>query len=165
MMDLFSDTNFWILVSFVIFLVLFLRYGLDSIIDMLDQRTKKIRNELDEAEQLRIEAQEMLADSKRKQQNAEDEAERILNEAKEKAKRLVDQAEKELEKAIEKQKQQAKDRIDSAEKQALLDIRHEVSKIAIQASQDILTTRLDRIDHDPLVDYSIDQIDDTILPN
>jgi F-type H+-transporting ATPase subunit b len=163
--DLLQDTNFWVLVSFVVFLALFFRYGLDSIINMLDQRSQKIRDELDEAEQLRIEAQEMLANYKRKQQNAEEEADRILAEAKDKAKRLVDQAEKELEQAIEKQKKQAEDRIKSAEQKALLDIRREVSDIAIKASEDILKSRLNRIDHDPLVNQSIDQIDEDRLPN
>lgn len=165
MTDLFHDTNFWVLISFVILLIIFIRYGLDGILGMLDQRTEEIRDELDEAEQLRIEAQEMLADYKRKQQNAEDEASRILDEAKEKAKRLVDQAEKELEKAIERQKKQAEERIASAQQQALIDIRNDVSNIAIRASQNILTSRLEGIDHDPLVNHSIDQIDDTILPN
>ena len=58
-MKLFADPEFWVLVSFVVFFVLFGRRLWAAVTGMLDGRAAAIRAELDEAQRLRREAEAM----------------------------------------------------------------------------------------------------------
>jgi len=78
-------------------------------------RSSRIRNELDEAQALREEAQKTVAEFKRKQRDALKEAEQILDHAKIEAKRLAERAERDLEAALERREQAALDKIAQAD--------------------------------------------------
>ena len=97
----------------------------------LDGRSETVRDELEEAQRLREDAQHTLAEYQRKQRDALKEAENIITEAQNEALRIKEAADLRTEELLKRREQQALDMIASAEAQALADVRSLASDIAI----------------------------------
>ena len=82
---MFSDPTFWTAVAVVLFIALVAKPVSRMATKALDERAEKIKAELDEAERLRNEAQDLLAQYQRKQRDAAKEAEAIIEHAKQEA--------------------------------------------------------------------------------
>jgi len=88
-----AEAETWVAVAFVIFVGIMIYYGVHTmIVGALDQRSARIRGELDEARRLKDEAAALLAEYRRKQQTAEREAAQIVAGAKAEADRLAVEA-------------------------------------------------------------------------
>jgi len=77
-MELFGSPEFWVLIAFIIFVVLVAKPVSKMITTSLDQRSARIKATLDEAQRLRDEAQQLLAENQRRQRDAAKEAADIL---------------------------------------------------------------------------------------
>jgi F-type H+-transporting ATPase subunit b len=121
-------------IAFVIFVVLVLWKGMSKITVGLDKRADEIRAQLDEAQQLREEAQAALAGYQRKQRDALAEAEEIIAHAKEEAERMKTDATAALMATLKRREDQAVDRIAQAEAKALQDVRDQAVELAIAAT-------------------------------
>ena len=76
---IYLDSKFWVAIPVVLFIALVIYKGaLRSLSKALDDRSDKIKAELDEARRLREEAQQLLASYHRKQKEAEAQAEEIV---------------------------------------------------------------------------------------
>jgi F-type H+-transporting ATPase subunit b len=154
----FHDPTFWVAVAFVLFVALTLKPLKKAIFGALDGRAEKIRFELDEAARLREEAQKMLAEYKRKQNDASKEAEDLLAHAKVEAERLGKEAEKEMEAALKRREAAALEKIAQAESKALSEVRGQAVDVAIAAAGKLLSDKLDEAKASDLVDHSIEEI-------
>lgn len=135
--------EFWVLVSFVIFMGLLVWKGVPGLVGKsLDQRAAAIRTELDEARRLREEAQQLLADYQRKTREAEDEAKAIIEAAKHEAEVLAAETRKALAEQVERRTKTAEEKIARAEAQALSDVRAAAVDLAVKASESILKAKL-----------------------
>ncbi|RMF39078.1 MAG: F0F1 ATP synthase subunit B, partial [Alphaproteobacteria bacterium] len=76
-----ESPEFWVAVAFVIFVAATFRPLYRQAAAALDARAARIKNEIDEAQALREEAQALLAEYKRRQRAALKEAEEILEHA------------------------------------------------------------------------------------
>ena len=74
-MEFFQDPASWILISFIIFCGIMWRFAKDKFLSMIDSRIETIKKEITTAENLRVEAQELLAQYQRKQRDVAQEAE------------------------------------------------------------------------------------------
>ncbi len=122
-MEIFSTPEFWVAVAFVFFVGLLFKPGSKFVIGALDERAERIRSQLDEAQRLREEAQHLLAEYQRKQRQALQDAEAILNQARATAERHREDSAAELAQTLERRERQAMDRIAQAEAEALAEVR------------------------------------------
>ena len=137
-MEFLQDPAFWAAVAFVIFIAATAKPISRLLTAGLDNRADKIRSDLEEAEKLREEAQDLLASYQRKQRDALAEAEAIIAHAGEEAERLAVQERDKLEAALERRQKQAIDRIAQAEAQALDLVRAKTVDVALDATRDYL---------------------------
>ena len=112
---MFSDPTFWTAVGFVIFVAAVARVVWRGATKALDDRAAGIKASIDDAAALREEAQALLADYRKKQQGAEEEARAMLDHAREEAARIAEEAERALEEALGRREQQALAKIAQAE--------------------------------------------------
>jgi F-type H+-transporting ATPase subunit b len=159
MEGLLHDLNFWVLISFVIFVALAWRPLYRIVVTALDQRAEDIRRDIDEAVRLREEAQALLASYKRQQRDAAQETAEILASARTEADRLKEQASADLDSLLKRREQQALDRIAQAESQAMTEVRGLAVDLAIAATRKLLAERASGEKAASLVDDSIRQID------
>jgi len=154
-----SDAHNWVLVSCIIFLYVLVKYAKDTIVGGLDARTERIRNELAEAERLRTEAQELLAQYQRKHRDAMKDAEEIIAHARETSERLTDEAKADIEETINRRETQLEDKISRAEASAMQEIRDRAAELAIAAAEKLIMDNLSAKDgHSKMIDESIKQM-------
>ncbi|MEM7227155.1 MAG: F0F1 ATP synthase subunit B [Pseudomonadota bacterium] len=155
---MFHDPTFWVLVAFVIFFLGVFRPVVKLLGGGLDKRRERIQIQLEEAHNLREEAQRTLAEYKRKQRDAVEEAEQILRNAKHEADRLREQAAQDLELALKRRTEQAEEKIRQAEANALQEVRAQAVDLAIAATGHLLTDQLDPARAEALIDQSIQDV-------
>jgi F-type H+-transporting ATPase subunit b len=152
-MELLHETEFWVLLGFVLFFALFWRRIGQALLGGLDARAARIRQQLVEAEQLRAEAEAMLRESEQRQRAALEETEKLLSEAKREAARLQDQSARDLAVLLERRRLSAIEKIGQAEATAVAEVRQYAVDIAIAATQRILVEQV----KGPLAERMIDQ--------
>ena len=133
------EAEFWVGVAFFVFVALLGYLGAHRmILASLDQRRDKIKSELDEARRLREEAEKLLAEYRRRQQDAESEAQTIIRNAQAEAERVAEEAHARLEELIARRTAIAQTKIAQAEAQALADVRAAAADAAVTAAEKIL---------------------------
>ncbi|HRQ61995.1 MAG TPA: hypothetical protein PLO23_10890 [Alphaproteobacteria bacterium] len=157
-MSLLQDTNFWLLGSFLIFSGVIYKYGKDAFLSLLDTRIAAIKKELTESENLRIEAQELLAQYQRKHRDAVKEAEKIVSNAEKHAIEIRKRAEAELVETMDRREEQFRDRMKNMERAAMNEIQSYAANLSIQATQRIIAEKLDKKIATQLVDRSVKNI-------
>ncbi len=155
LMAFLQDPTFWVLVAFVIFIAATARPISRLATAGLDKRADKIRADLEEAEKLREEAQDLLAGYQRKQRDAIKEAEAIVAHAREEAERLGRQGREKLEASLERRGKLALERIAQAEAQALDSVRAKTIDMALDATRDFLSHELKGKQADALIKAAI----------
>jgi F-type H+-transporting ATPase subunit b len=139
MMELINEPETWVAIAFVIFIGILVRLGVPNMLTKaLDDRSARIKAELDEALKLRKEAEGVLAEYKRKQSEAEQVAASIIVNARSEAERLAAEAKAKVEDFIARRTKMAETKIAQAEAQALADVRAAAADAAIAAAEKIL---------------------------
>jgi F-type H+-transporting ATPase subunit b len=134
------EAEFWVAVAFVVFIGVLGYVGAHArLLKGIDGRRERIKSGLDEARRLKAEAEALLATYRRKQQEAEREAETIVASAKGEAERLAAEAEAKIEEFIARHTKMAENKIAQAEAQALADVRSAAAEVAVAAAEAILS--------------------------
>lgn len=154
-----NDPTFWVATAFVAFFIVLVYLKVPgSVGAQLDKRADKIRTDLEEAEALFKEAQDLLASYQKKQRDAAKEAEAIADHAKEEAARMLESGRKRLEDSLARREQLAKDRIAQAEAAAIDDVRIRTVDIAMDATQAILAKGMVDAKSDAMIDDAIKEL-------
>jgi F-type H+-transporting ATPase subunit b len=134
------EAEFWVAVSFVLFIAVLGYFGVHKLIlHHVDQRSDRIKAELDDARRLKEEAQALLAEYQRKQREAEQEAAAIIAGASAEAERLVAEAKVKTEEFVARRTKMAETKIAQAEAQAVADVRAAAAEAAVSAAEKVLT--------------------------
>jgi F-type H+-transporting ATPase subunit b len=141
-MRMLHDPEIWVLVSFVIFFVLFGARLWKAIVGLLDGRADAIRAELAEAQRLREEAEAMLAEAEQARVAAMAEAGEVLARSREEAARLTAAAVAEAEASARRRERLALERIAAAEKAAVTEVRNTAADVATRAAELVLAQGL-----------------------
>ncbi len=153
------DATAWSLVGLVLFMGLVLYLKVPAMITKgLDERSDKIRTDLDEARELREEAQNLLAEYQAKRQAAEKEAEEIVAVAKREASALSEDAARKTAEFVERRTASAEQKIAQAEAQAMADVRASAVDVAIAAAEQIVAGKTTGSTASGLIKSSIAEI-------
>lgn len=154
----YMTAEFWVAVGFVLFVALVARTAMRVLSVALDERAKRIREQIDEAARLAEEAHQLLATYERKQREAAEEAETIVDHARREADRLAERAAQDLERSLARREELAMERIAQAEQAALADIRSRIVDVAMAATRQLLGERLTDAQSGTLIDQAIAEL-------
>ncbi len=155
-----GNTDFVVLLGFILFIAVLVYFKVPAMLGgMLDQRAEGIKSELDEARALREDAQTLLASFERKQKEVQDQADRIVTQAKEEAELAAEQAKVDLEQSIVRRLAAAEDQIASAEASAVKEVRDQAITIAIGAANDVIAKQMTATEGNKLIDAAIAEVD------
>ena len=158
-MELLTDAHFWVGIAFVVFAAVLVMAGVHKFAwKALGDAGDKVRAQLDEANQLREEAQALLARIQADRETSEKLAAEIMANAKDQAKRMEAEAQERLAEQIERRGQLAERRIATAEAQATAEVKAAAGELAAQMAESVLTARLVGAKTDPLIDAAIGQM-------
>jgi len=134
------EAETWVALAFIVFVAGLGYIGVHRMIGKsLDDRSARIRAELDEARKLKDEAAQLLADYQRKRGEAETEAQAIIADARAEAGRLAVEAKAKIEEFVARRTKLAETKIAQAEAQAAADVRGAAAEAAAAAAEKILT--------------------------
>jgi len=158
-MALLIDSHFWVGLALVVFLGVLVLVGVHKLAwKALGDAGAKVQAQLDEAEALRKEAQNLLAQVKAQKEAADKLAAEITANAKEEAKRLQVEAKDKLAEQIQRRAEMAERRIAQAEAQAAAEVKAAAADLAAAMAEKVLTARLAGAKSDPMVDRAIGQL-------
>lgn len=154
----YHGAEFWVGTAFVL-VVLLLAKPIGSLVkSMLNKRIDGIAKRIQDAANLRDDAQKLLADYEKKFLNADKEAEAILA----KSQREIEYFKKEnlskLEAEMKIREKDAEDRIKAAKEKAAKEISDLTSELTIKAVKTAIMKNLDTKTQDKLIDNSISLI-------
>ena len=155
-----ANTDFIVLIAFILFIAVLFYFKVPGMLSkMLDDRSNGIQSELDEARSLRDEAQALLASYERKHREVQEQADKIVAQAKIDAEAAADQAREDLARSIERRMASAEDQIASAQSAAIKEVRDTAVTVAIAAARDVIAKQMTAADANKLVDDAISQVD------
>ncbi len=133
------EAEFWVLVAFVILMAIGWYVGaFTKLLDGLDARGRRIRAELGEAKRLREEAAAVLADYKRRRDEAGREAEAMVAAARAEAERVASEAHVRMADFVTRRTKAAEAKIAQAEVQATQQVRAAAADAAVRVSEAVL---------------------------
>ncbi len=159
---MYFDETAWVAIAFILFFVLVWKKGKKAVVSLLDERSALIAKELNEAKSLKEEALEELRLALQNQKNVSDEAENIIKDAKETAKKIQEEANLKSLEIIKRKEEQAKQKILSLEAEAVKNIREITSRIVIDASRTYIQDKLDNKEKINLISKSSNEIKSSI---
>jgi len=137
---MFEDPETWVAIAFIILLGVFAYVGVHrTMLKALDNRSARIKAELDDARRLKDEAAKVLAEYKARRASAEREAADIVESAKVEAERIATEAKAKMEDFVARRTKTAENKIALAEAQALADVRAAAAEAAVNAAASILS--------------------------
>ncbi|HPF78578.1 MAG TPA: hypothetical protein PLF01_04710 [Alphaproteobacteria bacterium] len=156
MMELLAhDTHLWVTISFLVFVLIAFKMGRKSVLAGLDSRIEQVKSEIENAERLRVEAQELLAQYQRKQRDAEKEADEMVARAMEQAKLLRETAETDLSELMTRREAQLTERLRRLEENAIAEIQNHAADLAVAATTEMIAQTLDEKTNAALNEESI----------
>lgn len=158
-MEFIFEPEFWVAVSFFLFVGVVLYLGVHKkIASALDARSAAIAKELEEAKRLREEAEKVLADYRRKQGDVAKETKGIIDLASKEAEILAAETRRSVKEQFERRMKLAEDKIARAEAEALREVRTAAAEAAVKAAQMVIAAKLTPEAADKLISQGIDAL-------
>lgn len=154
-----TDPRFWVAVAFFALVALSYKKIASFAVRALDERSAKIKSELDEARRLREEAEAVLEQYKQKQAEYLQEAENMLANARKDADAMRAFTETELKGALEIRMKQALERIAQEESNAVAEVRNHVVDIALSAARALIADHVSSMSQDELIKLALSDIE------
>ena len=137
---MFEEPETWVAIAFIILMGLFGYLGVHrTVLKALDNRSARIKGELDDARRLKEEAVKVLEEYKARRASAEREAEDIITTARTEAERIATEAKAKMEDFVARRTRTAENKIALAEAQALADVRAAAAEAAVAAAANIMS--------------------------
>src|SRR5467141_3462855 len=133
----------WTVVVFGLLLALLWKFGWPTILKSVEDRERRIQQQLEEAERARAEAARLLEEHKRTTAAAHAEAQELIAQARSVAEKeraaLLAQAREQYEQLLER----ARKEIESEKEKAILELRREAVDLSIAAASKLIEANLD----------------------
>jgi F-type H+-transporting ATPase subunit b len=150
------DAPAWIALAMVaVFALLIWKRVPAAIAAALDKKIASIRVQLDEAAQIRAQAEALRAEYEAKASQADAEVATMLDRARTEAQGIVAQAEADAAALVERRARMAEDKIAAAERTALEEVRAKAASAATAAAEALIRDNLDAAADKPMIDSTI----------
>ena len=152
------DATFWVAISFIMFLGILLYFKIpQKIKGILDDNISNIKNQIDESENLKEEAKNILSEHEKKISNSKNEVKLMINKANEISEKNVIKTNEEFHNLMENRKKNAEERIKQMKNQALKDIKNASVKVAIDSVEKLIKNSLDKSKLDKIYSSSLEE--------
>ena len=159
------DATFWVAISFFIFLgiLIYLKVPQKINSSLIDQ-INKIKNELDEAERLKVESKNLLSNYENKIDKSVKETKKIIYQAKNDCEKIILEKTKKFHQIMENRKKNTEQKIIQMKENALKDIKNISIKISMEAVEHLINNSIDKKKLEKFYSKSLEQTK-TVLKN
>ena len=152
------DATFWVAISFFIFFggLIYLKIP-QKINTALSNQINQIKNELNEAEKLKVEAKNLLSNYEDKIDKSKKEVQSIINTAKQDSEKIILEKTKKFHEIIENKKKMASQKINMMKENALQDIKNTSIKISMKTVKHLVKNSIDKSKLEKFYTTSLEQ--------
>jgi len=161
---MFSDPQFWVAVSFILFIAAIFNPVRKILTSSLDAQINDIKNKLDDVENIKNEAQKTLDELKEREAKVEKEIQNLKLESEKRIVAFKDTFASKLTDQIEKRKILAENKIEQLIRDTNNSIKNYISNVAIEATRNILLQNLSKDIKSDLIEESITEFN-SVLKN
>src|SRR6266446_6244150 len=152
-----SPLIFWSLVSFGLLLGLLYKFVLPPLIAGLEERKKTIKENLEQAERMRKDAEQLLAQYRDKLKRAAEEAEKILAETQQRSQRLLEENQQRIGQETERMMAEARQEILREQQKTMNELKRYVVDLTLLVTEKVLRRTLNDSDHLRLIEESVEE--------
>jgi F-type H+-transporting ATPase subunit b len=153
----------WTLLLFGLSLVLLWKLAFPAISAALDKRQKAIEDSIDHAEQIRREADDVLAQYQERLKEAREQADEIVSRARRAGETHERRSEEEAKAKRDQLMEQTRRDIDTETRRAIHEIRREVADLTVMATEKVTRKTLTEDDQRRLVQDALSELDFSAL--
>ena len=153
----------WTLVCFAIAFFVLRKFAFGPIQKTIDERRDRIRQAVDEADNARNEARELLEQNRAILAQARSESAEILAEARKVGDAQIERAKQEAESERQRRLEDTSKQIEAETTRAIDQIRTEVADLTLEATERVVGKVLDSADQKRLVDEAVEGLDFSAL--
>ncbi len=161
---MFSDPQFWVAVSFILFIAAIFNPVRKILTSSLDAQINNIKNKLDDVENIKNEAQKALDELKEREAKVEKEIQNLKLVSEKKIAAFKDTSASKLTDQIEKRKILAENKIEQLVRDTNSTIKNYISSVAIESTRNILIQNLTKDKKSDLIEESITEFN-SVLKN
>jgi F-type H+-transporting ATPase subunit b len=149
----------WTIICFLIALYVLKRYAFGPIQKMIDDRREQIRRSIEEADNARAEARNLLEEHRSLMSEARSEAEQILAEARKTREAMEQRMREETEAERQRRLEETRREIAAETGRALEQIRSEVADLTLEATSIVVGKKIDSDRDRELISQAIGSLD------
>ena len=161
---MFSDPQFWVAVSFFLFIAAIFNPVRKVLTSNLDTQINEIKSKIDDAEKLKMDAERTLSELKQRQLEVENEINKLKIESDKKIDELKNLSSTKLSEQIEKKKLLADSKIQQLIRDTNIGIKNYITNVAVETAVTILQQNLSNEKKSELIDKSVNDFE-SILKN
>jgi F-type H+-transporting ATPase subunit b len=148
----------WGIVSFVLLFAILAKFAFPAINKSMQARTERIRTNVDEAQRVRDEAEQILRDYQAQLADARNEGNRVIEEARQAAEQLRRDLMRRAEEEVAELRRRNEDDLRAAQERVMSQLQSQVRTIALDLAEKVVGANLDRDRNLQLVDQFITEI-------
>ena len=149
----------WMTLSFLILLFVLGKFAWKPVMKMLDKRENKITEALNEANLAREQMKQLTADNERLLQQAKDERDAILNEARKVSQKMYDDIKTKAQEEKQRLVASAKEDIVVEKQKAIVEIKNTIAEISIEMAEKVLQHELaDKAKHQDYINKRVSEL-------
>lgn len=149
----------WTLVTFLLALYFLNKYAFGPIQKAIEGRRDSIAASVDAAEQIKIEADKVLADYRAQLAEARSEADGMIERARKTGDELTARVKTESEAIRQEQLAQTQQQVAAEVEKAMGDLRSAVAEMTVTAAEKVLRGSLDSDKHQQLIEQAVEDLD------
>ena len=154
----------WTLISFGVAMFLLRKFAYPRIQTALEKRARAVAESIDAAERTRTEADRILQEYRERLREAREQADEIVSRARKAADRTQDEARITAKETREEMLADARRDIEQETRRAIGQIRREVADLTVIATEKVARKTLNDDDHRRLIDEALQEFDFSQLP-
>ena len=157
------DATFWVAVSFFIFFggLVYLKVP-QKVNNLLDEKIKLIKNEIDEAEKLKNESKNLLSDYENKIDASKKETKEIISLAKKQSEKVIIEKTNKFHQDMDLKKKNVEQKIIQLKEEALQDIKKASIKISIESVGNLIKNSIDKKKLEIVYTEGLEQVKTTL---
>jgi F-type H+-transporting ATPase subunit b len=158
LLDVNPGLIFWVVITFVLLLIILKKMAWGPILNSLNERENFIKDSIDRAEQAQLEAEKLLEENKANLERAEEEAQKIIEQGRQYSDKLKAQMLEASNVEAKKMIAEAVSDIERKNQEAFNNLKNQVADIAVSAAEKIIRANLDKEKQTKLVDEYLNDL-------
>ena len=148
------------MISFIVLLLIIRKVAWGPLMNILEERAKKITDDISTAENEKAESEEANREAQADLRQAKTEASQIILQAKKQSVLVQDSMINDAKAEVERMQEAARREIEMERKRIMHEMREEITSISIEVAEKVLKREIKEEDHRRIVDDFIQGMDD-----